>query len=127
MRELQCEYTRRICEEKFPIHKNILAHIRHVHKDISVRDYQAKYGHCRNKTVKHSCRICNRMVLHTKDAISSHVWNFHLCMSATEYKEKYLTVEEGGSDTIVLTVPWELLEGTDNDEEVSESSQVEDT
>ena len=97
----QCEYTCRMCAEKFKVHHRLFNHVGKLHKELSIKEYKNRFGQCLTKTVMHQCRLCSKEMLHTKVIISRHLWHHHSCMSTTEYKEKYLTDSdsEAGSRT----------------------------
>ena len=97
-----CEYTCGICKKKFMCGKGrggLMTHVSGAHNDITIREYREKYGNSRTKTVKHCCRICKNEILHTKSSISMHLWK-HSPLTLAQYKEKYLTVDEGMGGTV---------------------------
>merc|ERR1711879_910712 len=90
----KCEYTCGRCEEKLPTYSQLCTHVRATHKNIAPKEYWAKYGHCRSKTVRHCCKICKKEVIHTKGEITRHLNKSH-SMTLIDYKDRYLTESDG--------------------------------
>ena len=103
----RCHYKCAMCNRVFSSRVGIQKHVNLAH-NVSLKEYNEKYGPPMTKKVHHACLICEQKVLHDPSAIAMHIRSSHK-MTYEDYYLKYIEGGGGGSrNTNGNAVPTEV-------------------
>ena len=120
-----CEYFCRICKEECWSEHEISRHLKAVHHEVTLKQYEKHYGPLITKKVTHKCCLCNQEVLHTVLSINKHIQHRHTMKPSIYYYKYVVKATLVRSRGLANTVKKGKQEGTLNSLEKMRSEKPE--